>query len=67
MFVLYVGGAILLVVSPFSAIAGLLMVTGDLGDGWTMRLVGVGVVLGAIGLFLFGKWATMQYSVQSRH
>lgn len=66
MFVLYVGGAILLVISSFGAMAGLLMVTGDLGEGWTMRLVGVGVVLAAIGLFLFGKWATLQYSVQRR-
>ena len=66
MFVLYVGGSLLLVMSSFGAIAGLLMVTGDLGDRWTTRLVGVGVVLASIGLFLFGKWATLQYSVQRR-
>jgi hypothetical protein len=59
-------GQLLLIISTFVAIGGLLMVTGTLGIGWGARFVGTALLLVAAGGFFGGKWATNQFAVQRR-
>ena len=67
MFGLYVAGGVLLIVSVFIVLGGLLLVTGTTGSGWVSRIVGVALIAIAAGLFRFGLWATNQYTVQRRN
>ncbi len=66
MFFFSIAGQLLLIISSFVAIAGLLLITGSIGSGWGARIGGVALALGATGGFLAGSWATNQYSVQRR-
>lgn len=60
----YVLGALLLIVSVWVLVGGLLLVTGTVGSGWQGRLVGVGLTVGGVALFTAGRWLTAQYAVQ---
>ena len=65
-FGVYIAGALLLIISVWMAIAGLLLVGGAIGSGWQGRLVGSGLIVGAVVAFFVGRWATNQYAVQRR-
>jgi len=66
MFFFSIVGQLLLIVSMFVAMGGLLMVTGTLGHGWEQRIIGIGLVVAATGGFLGGTWATSQFAVQRK-
>ena len=60
----YLGGTLLLMVSVFLVLAGLLLVVGVTGSGWQDRATGVALMLGGIAAFAAGRWATYEYSIQ---
>lgn len=64
MFFFSIIGQLLLIVSTFAALAGLLLVAGTLGAGWGARVVGGGLVVSAVVGFVVGTWATNEYAVQ---
>lgn len=66
MFFFSIVGQLLVIISSFAAIAGLLMLAGALGSGWGARVIGLGWVLFAVAGFVFGAWTTNQYAVQRR-
>jgi hypothetical protein len=66
MFVFYIGGTLLTILSVFGAIAGLLFVTGDLGSGGWGRALGIVVIALSASVFALGVWLTRSYRVQER-
>lgn len=63
----HIAGSLLLIVSVYLTIPGLLFVVGTLGTGgWQHRLLGAGLVTFGAVLFMVGRWTSDQYAVQRR-
>ncbi len=62
----YMIGVLLLIVSVWVFVAGLLLVTGTIGSGWEGRLIGVGLTVGGVALFAAGRWSAGEFTVQQR-
>lgn len=65
-FVFQVGGNVLAIISVWTALVGLLAVTGTMGTGWQGRVVGALTLIGSVGLFWLGKRMAIENRVMRR-
>ncbi len=59
----YLIGALLLIVSVFLIIPGILLVVGSMGSGWQGRIAGVGLIVVGAAALVVGRWLSDQYAV----
>lgn len=59
----YLLGSLLLIVSVFLIIPGLLLLLGSMGSGWQGRVTGVALVVVGTAALVAGRWLSDQYAV----